>query len=46
MTALIIGIAAVSIISVEILRAYLETKDEQTAKELKKDYGIEVKNNE
>ena len=37
MTALIIGIAAVSVIGIEILRAYLETKDEQTAKELELD---------
>ena len=29
MTVLIIGIAAVSVIGIEILRAYLETKEEQ-----------------
>ena len=33
MTAVILGLVAIFIIGVEILRAYLETKDEQTAKE-------------
>ena len=37
MTTLIIGIAAISVIGIEILRAYLETKDEQRIKELELD---------
>ncbi len=37
MTALIIGIIAISVIGIEILRAYLETKDEQSIKELEVD---------
>lgn len=37
MTILIIGIIVVSVIGIEILRAYLETKDEQRVKELELD---------
>ena len=37
MTALIIGIIAISVIGIEILRAYLETKEEQSVKELEVD---------